>query len=215
MDLVQYQLAFFFKIAYKNPIELFILKVKNVFPGFISTTQMPIGENDPPEIPRAILNYDGYTINIAKSRIDIIVGKIVLAEELQRKLNAVEFSSLGIEIIRIGLIKTYFAEDKSIENLKTMLNSNLNSKAYKELNIRMNLPFDKDGLLCNDIEKYDPGEAEKNHPTGNLRVAGIVIQKDINSDENYGIPMPTGMRYGLITCFSEKADNFYASGSQA
>lgn len=89
---VQWQIVLFYSKEYSNnSYEVFSLILKSALGDSLSTLQLPIPDNIPNEVPRLVLQYDGYNINVAKNRCEIIIQKsdIILNGTLERFLKLV------------------------------------------------------------------------------------------------------------------------------
>lgn len=180
---VQWQIVLFYSKEYSNnSYEVFSLILKSALGDSLSTLQLPIPDNIPNEVPRLVLQYDGYSINVAKNRCEIIIQKsdIILNGTLERFLN-IDFSSLNIQFNRVGVIKTYFKKAQ-IEELKKLLNSELASQDITEISIRINRPDNRHEIPCNNVEKLDMGKAQITNNGLPTTQDGIIIIKDLNTN---------------------------------
>lgn len=178
MELIQTQIAFFFKSDFNKDFEWFSLTLKELFGKSNQTIQIPIGDSEPGELPRLTLIYDRFTFNVAKKRLDVII-RIDLFDPIIKQIVQNALRKLDIRIGRLGFVKTFFLQtDQDI--LKKALNSELQPRDFSEISIRVNEPFTFSGLRCNNIEKIEAGEAQKIDGNRTLNFKGILIQRDIN-----------------------------------
>ena len=208
MFVIQTQIAFFFKDYYKGPYESFSLKIKEKFGNSKQTLQIPIPEEESGDIPRVTLNYEKFSINISKSRIDIITNNNTEADNLISSLNSFDFAQFNLSINRIGFIRTFFHETEDLMPMKKMLNSDLENINFDELNLRFNQKIFYEKLQCNHIEKIDKGSVKKNEKGQDLLKNGILIQKDLNNVPTNGTIFSDIERLKLINWFKVKAEEF-------
>lgn len=206
MDLIQTQIAFFFKQDFKKDFEWFSLSLKEIFGKSNKTLQIPIGDIEPSEIPRLTLNYNGFTINAAKSRMDFLIQDKEITEDVINRVIENLFSKLDIHIGRIGYIKTFFRPSE-ITELKKALNQELQKKNFSEINLRVNEKFETKKLKCNNIEKIDYGFTKKVINGVPKNVQGQIIQRDINTGTENDITFTNDQMKNIIKEFSESANN--------
>jgi hypothetical protein len=206
MELIQTQIAFFFKNDFKKDFEWISLSLKELLGPSNKTLQIPIPDEDPSEIPRLTLNYSGFNINVAKSRLDIF---ILDNETKQNVLDIIVnrlFSNLNLTIGRFGYIKTYFKPSK-IDEMKVVLNSNLQQKSFSEINIRVSEKFEIENWICNNIEKVDFGEVVKKGIESQNKVTGQIIQRDLNTASEVDTILTSENLTKLIANFDNLANS--------
>lgn len=183
MDLIQTQIAFFFKTDFKKDFEWFSLTLKETFGRSNQTLQIPIGDNEPSELPRLTLSYNGFSFNVAKNRLDVIILDKKMYKDVVERVVGPVLTKLELKIGRLGFVKTYFVPS-NISILKKVLNEELQKRNYKEINIRLNEEFLIDGITCNNIEKIDLGAVQKIEGNGVKKEEGLIIQRDINTNQD-------------------------------
>jgi len=212
MDLVQTQIAYFFENDYLGQFEAFSIMVKAAFVGQTTTTQLPLDDSVPSEVPRIMISYDGAQINISKARIDLMISDQSKSDKYIDLLNCMEYEKLGINIARVAYIRTYFASEYNVETLRSTLSPKLRELPVREINIRINREYTFNDIPCNDIEKIDIGSAQKITPSGPISVDGLVIQKDVNSSEKMKTPINRENRMRMLKAFGEKTKELYIIG---
>lgn len=205
MDLIQTQIAFFFKQDFKKDFEWFSLSLKELFGKSIQTLQIPIGDVEPSEIPRLTLNYKGFSINVAKSRMDLFIQDKQLTSDVTKPVVNDLFNKLGLYIGRIGYIKTFF-QPAEITDLKKALNIELQKRNFSEINLRVSEKFEFQTLKCNDIEKIDFGFAQKIIEGIPKNVQGQIIQRDVNTGAENEITLTSVMMDQIISEFDKRAN---------
>jgi len=201
MNLIQTQIAYFFKNDYVKDFEWFSLALKEIFGKSVKTLQIPIPENEPSEIPRLTLNYTGFNINVAKNRLDVFILDQGLLDEIKTPITEKVFSKLDINIGRLGYIKTYFKTSTIIE-IKRGLNSTLQKKDFKEVNIRVSETIEVNQTSCNSIEKVDFGKATKNNEDGKaIDIEGQIIQRDMNTSSDIDVTFSPSEMLTLLNEF--------------
>lgn len=180
MDLIQTQIAFFFKHDFKKDFEYFSLALKEIFGSSKKTLQIPLGDSEPSEIPRLTLNYNGFNINVAKSRLDLFILDPAMQKDVLERIIEKLFDKLGLAISRLGYVKSYFMPS-DISVLKKALNADLQKRELNEINLRISEKKVFLDFQCNDIEKIDFGSAQKVINGVPQTVEGLIIQRDVNT----------------------------------
>lgn len=206
MELIQTQIAFFFKNDFKKDFEWFSLSLKELLGPSNKTLQIPIPDNNPSEIPRLTLNYNGFNINVAKSRLDLFILDDQMKQNVLNILINKLLPKLNLIIGRLGYIKTYF-KPSDISEMKVVLNTNLQQKQFSEINIRVSEKFTKEPWLCNNIEKVDFGEAVKMDGGIQKKVAGQIIQRDLNTSPEIDTILTTENLTQLVADFDTRANS--------
>jgi hypothetical protein len=205
MEVVQIQFAVFFKNIFTGMFENLILDLKTMFGNGLQTQQIPLDNGVPVEIPRVIINFRGFQINISLMRMDIILTTPD-ADRLIQQLNKFPFSKHQIDIARIGYVKTVFIKNKGTNDIKRIFIPDLQTQNITELSFRLNIPFEYLDHKCNNIEDYNETQQivhEENHV-----ITGLMIQKDLNT-----VPINTNMldeelRKNLLSEFQRKSTEF-------
>ncbi|GHV27552.1 hypothetical protein AGMMS4952_09420 [Spirochaetia bacterium] len=208
MLLLNTQLVFFFDRDYSGEFESLSISLKAVFENSTSTMLIPIDTSAPSEIPRLTISFNGYAINVSKNRIDITINGPNIDTNIIERLNAFDFSSLNINVKRIGYVCTYFFEDNPNRILNEVFSEQYRSNDYTELNIRLNKPFSSNGKQCNNIESVSPGKINGFLDGNQLSKNGLIVQRDVNTSANEVIPIIFDMRRTFIADFSEKCTQF-------
>ncbi|WP_169709474.1 hypothetical protein [Deferrisoma camini] len=198
METIQTQIAFYFNTDFKKDFEILSLSIKELFGHKAQTILIPIPKDEPSEIPRLILQYDKFKINVSKNRLDIFTSEDITA--IYQKIIYDLFDRLNIKIIRIGFVKTFFLPSK-IDDLKKILNEKLQSISYKEISLRLGIEITCKGFKCNNIEKIDFGQAQKFENGKIIRTEGQIIQRDINTSPENSDVIPADKIESLIQEF--------------
>lgn len=181
-ELLQTQIAFFFKKEF-NAFEALALEIKKQL-GEAESQYLPVPTDAPVQIPRLIINYGTFNINVFKNRVDLFFQENYEQEKLEKVLNVLS-NILGLPIGRIGFVKTFFIQS-DIETIKKLLpNEKMTGLNIKEVNLRINVLRTIGGFECNSIEKIDPGNVTKN--TGSIK-SGLIILKDCNTLAEQALP---------------------------
>ena len=175
-EIIQIQLALFFKEIYKDDFEKISLNLKSKLGSSAKTLIPPIPEEAPDEIPRLSLFFEDFNINVGRNRLDIFT---VDNDKLQEVLKKVHESNLGIEITRIGFVKTYFI-DGNIETIKPLLNDRLKQLDINDLRLRINKQSTIQERMCNNIESLNIGSITTTENKEDVNKSGLIITKDIN-----------------------------------
>lgn len=205
MDLIQIQIAFFFKQDYKKDFEWFSISLKDLLGKSMNTLQIPIGDMEPSEIPRLTLTYNGYSINAAKSRMDLFIQDKKIIYDVTKPIVDNLFNNLGLHIGRLGYIKTFFFP-APITDLKKALNQDLQKRNFSEINLRVVEKFEFQNITCNSIEKIDFGFAQKIIEGAPQNVQGQIIQRDINTGAENEITLTSELMHQIIREFDNKAN---------
>ncbi len=185
METIQTQIAFYFSTDFKRDFEVLSLSIKKIFGSNAQAILIPIPKEEPSEIPRLILQYDKFKINVSKNRLDIFTSESIV--EIYQRIIYELFKEQHIKIIRIGFVRTFFLPS-NIADLKKLLNQNLQKKSFKEISLRLGVEIKCQGYRCNNIEKIDFGQAQKLEEGKMIKTEGQIIQRDINtSAENTDI----------------------------
>lgn len=209
MDIIQHQIALFFKNAFVGDYESIILKFKKYFDNHINTVMLPLDNDAPAEIPRAQLFYKDFNINIAKNRIDIFLSPDSTIDSITEKFINFNFSEFDLEIIRIGYVCTYFDSKKSLDTLVDIIDPKKRFKDFKEINLRFNREFNFKDMICNDVEKIDIGQATRKTISGPITENGLIIQKDINTSEHNRDVLSRERIKIFVNELKSKAKSFY------
>ena len=181
-EIIQIQLALFFQPDFTGSFEDFSLKLKNKLGQSKITQLLPVPPDAPFEIPRLVLNYDNFNINVSKNRIDLFLKDTTLLKENIQNISDVILNQLFLSIGRVGFVKKYFI-DKGIEDLKSVLvNDRIRNLDLKEIGIRINEHKIIEGYNCNNIENLFTGLIIKKSDTGkDMEQEGIIVIRDVNT----------------------------------
>ena len=181
-EIIQIQLAYFFKSVFSGNFEDFSLKLKQKL-KIVNTLMLPIPSNAPNEIPRLSLDSEKYKINVVKNRLDIFAKDVESIINLIKNINDEVLNELKVEIVRIGFVKNYFISGK-IDEIKKILNEKFQTLDLKEINIRITKTNIIKNYSCNDIENVSNGTFIKNENEKEIREEGLIILRDINTTQN-------------------------------
>ncbi|MFA6146349.1 MAG: hypothetical protein WC697_03430 [Patescibacteria group bacterium] len=175
-ELLNIQMALFFKNEYVGNFESLSLKIKEKVGEPQLTQHLPVPQNIPPDVPRLILKYLNFDLNISKSRIDFFSKNTSLIKEnILIIIDILE--NAGLKIGRVGFVKNFFS-GQNVGYLKTLLNEQkISGLDFKEIGIRINTKSILDSFECNNIQNIVNG---KINSQGEER-DGIVITRDINT----------------------------------
>lgn len=212
-EIIQIQIAWFFSNIFKGNFEDFSLKLKNKLGASNATSQLPLPSDAPSEIPRLILNYQSFNLNIAKNRLDLFLKDIesTPTKSAISNINDVILKELFLPVGRIGFVKNFFI-DADIRDLKKLLQKeNVEKLDLKEISIRINEIKKVANYGCNNIESLSTGFIIKKEADGReTKKAGIIIARDINTSAeilNEG-GFTKEIIDGLIEAFNEESNNF-------
>jgi hypothetical protein len=179
--IIQIQIAWFFS-PYQAKFEDFSLKLKNKLGESIVTQQLPIPNDAPNEIPRLILSYKDFNLNVAKNRLDLFLKNKELAKTVVSNINDVILEQLSLSVKKIGFVKNYFATE-NIASLKGLLKKEgISELNLKEIVIRINEGRDIETYPCNNIESLSNGFViEKTADGQETKTEGIIIGRDLNT----------------------------------
>lgn len=209
-EITQIQIAWFFSNVYTGSFENFSFKLKNKLGESKVTQHLPIPSDMPNEIPRLILSYPTFNLNVAKSRIDLLFKNIEATKSTISIINDVILNDLSLLVVRIGFVKNFFV-DGNIENLKKLLViEKVEELDLKEINIRVNGKKKIINYDCNNIENLSTGFIIKKDKDGrDVKTEGIVVARDINIiveniSENF---FKVDEINKLINAFDKESDN--------
>lgn len=207
MDIIQTQIVFFFKNDYKKDFETFSLKIKELFGQSTQTLQIPLGNAEPSELPRLVLTYEGFILNISKNRLDCTIQKNEIYDTIKTKIITFQFNKLSLEISRLGFIRTYFKETDP-SSIKYLLNENLQKKNFRDINLQVNELFSFNKYDCNNLEKIDAGKLNKKEAGATQIHNGLIIQRDINTSAELDVILDSSQIPELVNHFEKKSNEF-------
>jgi len=178
MEIVQTQIALFFRNQFEGAFEELALKMKNKFSG-IQSQYLPIPPNAPPEIPRLMLSSSGMNMNFSKNRVDIF---FTVPDGMENSIKDV-FSIIDqyeIVVDRIGFVQKKFSET-TIDTLLKLITEEQRVATAKELSIKINVAKQIGAYMCNNIETLIFASLTKLEPAGPVSRQGILIERDINT----------------------------------
>lgn len=183
-EIIQIQIAWFFSNVYNGKFEDFSLKLKNKLGESNTTHQLPVPPDAPAEIPRLIISYPNFNLNVSKNRLDLFLKDIQLTKNISSNINDVILNELSLQVGRIGFVKNYFI-DGNIERLKQLLaEEKIKKLNLKEINIRINEVKISKGYEYNSIENLSNGSITKKETDGAVSTkTGIIIMRDLNTLE--------------------------------
>lgn len=188
MEILNTQLALFFKTDFTGAFENVSVKLKNKLGESNVTQLLPIPKDAPSEIPRLMLNYNKYNINVSKNRADIFTKDWASCYPAIKDIIETFIDEINIPVNRIGYIRTYF-EDKSLDDLVQIIRSEkISQQRLKELKLMLNVPVELMHFKCNNIEGLEYVTVIKTNSNGvEESVNGIIVNRDINTvaEENY------------------------------
>lgn len=181
-EIIQIQIAWFFSGVYMGSFEDFSLKLKNKLGESKITQHLPIPSDAPGEIPRLILSYPTFNLNVAKNRLDLFLKDIKSTKSVISSINDVILKEFSLSVGRVGFVKNSFI-DGNIENLKKLLKGEKIEKLdLKETSIRINERKRVADYDCNNIENLSTGFIVRKEADGReVKREGIIITRDINT----------------------------------
>ena len=208
---IQLQLALFFQSDFVGNFENFSLKLKTKLGESKITQHIPVPVDAPSEIPRLVLGYEKFNINVSKNRLDLFSKDFELIKTIVSDVSDVLLDKLSLSVGRIGFVKNYFI-DGTIEDLKKLLpEEKIRRLNLKEINIRINNRKQIEKYECNNIENLSNRYIVKKEIDGNeVKRAGIIILRDINTlaeklNENRFNKEEVNK---LINVFNKESNNF-------
>jgi hypothetical protein len=157
MDTINIQVAFFLKEDYNKPIEKLSILIQEAFGQPERLNYIPIDNSAPSELPRLEILFKSCRIQASKNRIDLFLNTVESYNENIEFFNNIDYRSLGIQIRRIGFVRTYFTEKEVIDS-KKLLAEDLQEIELKEINLRINVEKEVLSKQCNNIEQLEFGE---------------------------------------------------------
>lgn len=181
-QITQIQIVWFFSNPFNGNFEDFSLKLKNRLGDSKTTQQLPIPADAPNEIPRLILNYSRFNLQVSKNRIDLFLKDVKSNDAIISNINDVLIDDIKLSIGRIGFVKNFFI-DKKLEDLKKLLvTEKIGTLSLKEISIRINEIRKIENYDCNNIESLSTGLIIKKNPDGSTeKENGVVVTRDINT----------------------------------
>lgn len=182
-EIIQTQLAWFYQGSYAGSFEDFSQKLKSKLGESKNTQYIPVPTDAPGEIPRLILMYENFNINVSKIRLDLYAGNTASIKSLVTSITSVIIDELKLKIARVGYVKNYFVE-KDINTLKLLFNEENRVKLQdaKELNIRVNKRKTILTSECNVMENISTGIFSKREKiSAETKKSGLIVMKDINT----------------------------------
>ncbi|MFC5682411.1 hypothetical protein ACYE2N_11470 [Flavobacterium sp. MAHUQ-51] len=208
METINIQVAFFLKEDYNKPIEKLSLNIQDVLGQPERLNYIPIDNSAPSELPRLEIIYKNYKVQASKNRIDLYLDSIDNYAEKIDFFNNIDYSSLGIQIRRIGFVRSYFIV-KEVVNSKKLLNAEFQEIDIKEFNLRINIEKEVLGRKCNNIEQIEFGDIIKLQPGGQQKVEnGCIVRRDINTLNEILYELVKDERKSLIDKFIILSEEF-------
>jgi len=210
-EIIQIQLALFFQSDFTGSFEDFSQKLKDKFNESKITQYMPIPTDAPSEIPRLVLGYEKFNINVSKNRLDLFSKDFELIKTIVSDISNVLLNTLSLSVGRIGFVKSYFI-DGTIENLKKLfIEEKIKKLDLKEVNIRFNEKKNIENYDCNNIENLSNGYMTKKQLDGSdEKKSGIIVTRDINTiaEKIKETKFSKEQINKLIDAFSKESDKF-------
>lgn len=210
-EILQIQLAFFFQQDYVGSFEDFSLKLKNILGESKVTQHIPVPIDAPSEIPRLILGYESFNINVSKNRLDLFVKEI---EPTNKRvisiIHDVISTELSLSVGRFGFVKKFFIDGKIEDLKKIIVKEKVEKLNLKEINIRVNEIKLIEGYNCNNIESLSYGFLVKKAGDSEVKKEGIILVRDINTllEELKKNRFEKEKIDELINSFNEESDRF-------
>lgn len=209
-EILNRQYILFMKSDLTNNFDSISVKLKDKLGQSLSTQIIPIPPEAPPEIPRLVLTYPNYVINVSQVRAEVSGSKSTDTNDILLVLLKVLSTNFNVVFNRIALIKTIFV-DGDLANLKSNINSSkLSSDNISEIKLRVNKPITLDGFDCNNIEdiEYATLILKSNDSQQPQIKKGILINRDINTiaDRDYRFNDTNVPK--LLTSLNKSADDF-------
>lgn len=179
MEIIQKQVAFFFRNNFDSPFEELSLKVKSKL-GNTDAQYIPVPPDAPLEIPRLVMPYKDFNLNFSKNRIDLFFKNSLNLQENTKIIVGILTEEYPIVIDRLGLVQRSFLETEPSKLIDVIEEKSRPINA-KELSIRVNLPKEIGGFSCNNIETLNFASAQKIEDGKPIEVNGISIDRDINT----------------------------------
>lgn len=208
-EITQIQIAWFFPDTYKGTFEEFSLRLKTNLGESKLTQLLPIPNNVPNEIPRLVLTYEAFNLNIAKNRLDMFFKDFSMIREKTSKISKIILEDFKLKVERVGFVKTIYLEG-DIGNLKEILSKErIASLDIKEITIRINTKKTINGCGCNNIENISSGFLIKKELSVERKKAGLILTRDINtiSGELNGHLFDQKAIDELLLEFNKESDN--------
>ncbi len=213
-EIIQIQIALFFQSDFVGSFEEFSLKLKTKLGESKITQHIPVPIDAPSEIPRLILPFEKFNINVSKNRLDLFSKDISLVEDVISNISNVLLSELSIIIGRIGFVKQSFI-DSDTNDLKKLLSKKIAKLNFREINIRVDKRESIGGQECNNIENLSSGYVIKKELSGKeTKREGIIIVRDVNTlvEELSRKKFTKEEINALIKVFDEKSNSFILWG---
>lgn len=170
------QTALFFRSKFEGSFEELSLEIKKKI-GDGNTQYLPVPENAPDPIPRIIIKYPTFFIQIYTHRVDLFCKKPPLDIQITLDVAEILTDLLKIEIGRVGHVSRFFIE-KNQNSLSGLFKDQIFFAGVKEINIRINQEILLGSYKCNNIEKIDPGQFTN---TKGETAGGLIVLRDINT----------------------------------
>ncbi|HXE96195.1 MAG TPA: hypothetical protein VN642_07310 [Dongiaceae bacterium] len=209
-EILNKQYILFFKNDINIEFDNLSVKLKEKLGQSIATQILPIPQDAPAEIPRLILNYAKYNINISRNRVELPCKDLDNSLDILIDIVKVLTNQFSVIFNRIALVSTILV-DENLSKLKKIINSDaLSSDDITEIKLRVNKPITLDGFECNNIEDIEYVTIFMKPDTSPLPQVkkGLVINRDINTfpDKDYrfhdeNIPK-------LVRSFNNTANSF-------
>lgn len=216
MEQVNIQLAAFFDNDYTGGFDKILTSIKSVLGDPKRTPQLlPIPESAPSEIPRLVMEYENFQINVSKNRADIFSDNF---ENIDNHIKNVcksisEITRIGFE--RVGFINTFIEESSAQKIFNLIRKDDIVIEKIKEAGLRINLRQFIETYECNDIEEISYGEITKKKANNSSeKLNGILIKRDINNISCQDTVFNHDEVYKLAKKFHKESCNFILYGDE-
>ena len=181
-EIIRVQLAAFFDNEYSGKHDKIMTKIVDILGESQSTQLFPIPVEAPGEIPRLMLFYKDYQINVSKNRADLFSSDLKKNKTDFEKILQIIKAQARISYKRVGYVKNLFI-DKSIDYFKEAISvESIKRRTLTEATVRVNFTTTVDGYDCNNSEDVSYGFIEKKEDENKTRkLSGLIITKDINT----------------------------------
>lgn len=205
-EIIQIQLALFFKEKYKGEFEQFSLNLKEAI-GEGDVQMIPYPDDAPDQIPRLTVNFEDFNITVAKNRMDIYASNFIQINEVSSKLNDTFFNGLELTINRLGYVKNFFW-DNDHKIIQKTLKDEFQGLSLKEITVRINELVTIEDLSCNNIEELNTGKLTKREEGKEVIKTGLILKRDMNIDESSKTDLDQTKQSTIISKFEEETDKF-------
>ncbi len=211
-ETINFQIVLFLRDKFKDHFESLSLHIKEKIGDSDNTQILPIPSDAPSEIPRLILNYKDFFLNISTDRISLVANNYSSIKVIIPKLLSLFIEEKEFVINRIGFIRNDFIET-TLESITELIKEDKFPKEkLKEISIRINNELDILNFSCNNIESLQFSRVIKTDNTGTIERDGILAQRDLNTVAEKDYKIDYGAASKLINEFQVKASTYSLLG---